>query len=721
MKQLLQNLKDGKTEIVDVPVPTPNPGMVLVRTHASLVSAGTERMLVEFAEKSLLGKARSRPDLVRQVMDKARREGLLATAEAALNRLDQPMPLGYSSAGVIVELGAGVKDFKVGQRVACAGGGYAVHAEYALVPQNLLAPLPDEVSFDAGAFGTLGAIALHGFRLGQAQIGDRVIIIGMGLLGLLTAGIARAAGCQVYGIDLDPQRVQLAQQLGFQAGVREGAEEAAAAFTHGQGADQVLICADTSSNDPLELAGEIARDRGRVVAVGVVGMQVPRRTYFYKELDFIVSRSYGPGRYDPAYEEKGQDYPLGYIRWTAGRNLAAFVNLIGENDFDLTPLITHRFPIDQAAQAYDLITGKSAQPFLGVVLTYPQDQTQAPLARKITMAPASAPPAAGKVNLGVLGAGLYANAMLFPILKKQKNIHLEVVASTSGRSAQHSAKRFGFAAAASDPNSLLQDERINTIAILTRHAQHAPQAIAALQAGKHVFVEKPAAVNREQLDQLSQQLQDPGSPLFMVGYNRRFAPLAVKLRDFIAKRQEPLNAHYRVNAGFLPPEHWHHDLEQGGGRLISEGCHFVDFLIWLVGEAPVSVTAQSLPDGGRYFEDNLVITFTFPDGSLGTVTYLANGDKSFSKERLEVFSGGRIAVLDDYRSLETVYDGRRRLERARLRQDKGHAAEWQAFSRAILSGGPPPIPYAAIIASMQATFAAVDSLRSGNKKNIDEQ
>ena len=342
MKQLLQSMRDGKTDIVDVPVPSPKPGMVLVRTAASLVSAGTERMLVEFAEKSLLGKARSRPDLVRQVVDKARREGLVTTIEAAFNRLDQPMPLGYSSAGTIIELGEGVKDYQVGQRVACAGGGYANHAEYAVVPQNLIAPLPDDVDFESGAFGTLGSIAMHGFRLGQPQVGETVAVIGLGLLGLLTVGIAKAAGCKVFGVDLDPWRVELAQQMGAEAVGRDTAEDAAMAFTKNKGADVVLICADTESNDPVELAGMIARDRGRVVAVGAVGMNLPRRVYFYKELDLIVSRSYGPGRYDPNYEEGGQDYPIGFVRWTAGRNLASFTALLGKGGFDLSPLITHR-------------------------------------------------------------------------------------------------------------------------------------------------------------------------------------------------------------------------------------------------------------------------------------------------------------------------------------------------------------------------------------------
>jgi threonine dehydrogenase-like Zn-dependent dehydrogenase len=377
MKQLLQNLRDGKTIVAEVPAPTARPGTALVRTAASLVSAGTERTLVAFAEKSLVGKAQSRPDLVRQVLDKARREGLLTTIEAAFNKLDQPMPLGYSSAGTIAAVGAGLEGFQVGDRVACAGGGYAVHAEYAIVPGNLLVRLPDAVDFESAAFTTLGAIALHGFRLAQPQLGERVAVVGLGLLGLLTVGIARAAGCQVFGVDLDPQRVALAQSMGAAAVLRGEAEAAGAAFSQGRGFDAVLVTADARSNDPIELAGALCRDRGRVIAVGAFGLEIPRKLYFEKEIHFQVSRSYGPGRYDPAYEEGGQDYPIGYVRWTEGRNLQAIVDLLAAGALQVQPLITHRFPIEQAPQAYDLITGKTGEPFLGVLLTYPQAQAAA--------------------------------------------------------------------------------------------------------------------------------------------------------------------------------------------------------------------------------------------------------------------------------------------------------------------------------------------------------
>jgi predicted dehydrogenase/threonine dehydrogenase-like Zn-dependent dehydrogenase len=721
MKQLLQNLRNGKTTIAEVPVPAVRSGMALVHTAASLVSAGTERMLVEFAEKSLVGKARSRPDLVRQLIDKAQREGLLTTLEAAFNRLDAPMPLGYSSAGTIVALGQGVQGFRVGDRVACAGGNYAVHAEYAVVPAHLLARLPENVDFESAAFTTLGAIAMHGFRLAQPQLGERVGIIGLGLLGLLATGIAHAAGCQVFGVDLAPQRVTLAQHMGATAVLRPQAVEAAQAFSHGYGLDVILICADTPSADPVELAGAIARDRGRVVATGAVGLNIPRKIYYEKELSFINSRSYGPGRYDTGYEEGGQDYPIGYVRWTEERNLQAFVDLLGSGRIDVQPLISHRFPIEQAPEAYDLITGKSKEPFLGVLLTYPAESTsisQDNIPRDHLQTRRENGKTETGVRLGVLGAGNFATAVMLPAIKKIPQIERVGIASGAGLHAQHAAEKFNFHYTAHDENQLLTDPQINTIAILTRHDLHAEQVVRALQAGKHTFCEKPLAVDNDQLGMISEQLKVEQCPLLMVGFNRRFAPLARRMYEFIKERQEPLVALYRVNAGYLPLNHWLHDPKQGGGRIIGEGCHFIDFLTFLIGQPPISVNAQALPDNGRYREDNVILTFKFPDGSLGTVAYLANGDKAFPKERVEVFAGGRVAVLDDFRWLEMVRDGRRQIVRSRLRQDKGHQAEWEAYSAAILRGGPPPIPYEHLFGVTRATFAAVEALRGGNEFDI---
>jgi len=609
--------------------------------------------------------------------------------------------------------------FKVGQRVACAGGGYAVHAEYNLVPKNLLTPLPKNVDFESAAFTTLGAIALHGFRLAELQIGENVAVIGLGLVGLLTIQLAAAAGCNVLGIDLDPKRVELASSLDVQAVARSRAESTSRAFTlrHAQGSasnrgfDAVIICADTSSNDPVELAGTIARDRARVVATGAVGLSIPRKVYYEKELSFINSRSYGPGRYDSSYEENGVDYPLGYVRWTEGRNFQAVVDLLASRKLKVESLISHRFPIEEATKAYEIITGKKKESFLGVLLTYPIEMLERAQVVKFnvpTFKPATC-------NLGVVGAGLYANATLLPVLQKNKDFNLVGIASAGGLHAQHSGKKFGFQYAASSDDEIINDPNINTVAILTRHDSHAELAVKALKAGKHVFVEKPLAVDSKQLTAVIKALSIANHQLVTVGFNRRFSPLAQNLKSAIENRAEPLHAHYRINAGSIPLDHWTQDPELGGGRIIGEACHFIDLLTFLVGAAPVSVSAHALPDNGKYREDNVSMTFTFPDGSIGVVDYLANGDKSVPKERLEVMCGGMVAVLDDFVSLTVVQDGKKKEER--MAQDKGWKGEMAAFARAVREAGEPPIPYEQLLGVTKATFAAVESIQT--KQPVD--
>jgi predicted dehydrogenase/threonine dehydrogenase-like Zn-dependent dehydrogenase len=714
MKQLLQNIKSGQASIEDVPIPTPREGQALVRVSASLVSAGTERMVVEFAEKSLVGKARSRPDLVKQVLDKAKREGLVSTVQAAFNRLDQPMALGYSTAGTIVALGKNMQGFKVGQRVACAGGGYATHAEYNVVPRNLLTPLPKNVDFESAAFTTLGAIALHGFRLAEPQLGENVAVIGLGLLGLLTIQLASAAGCSVLGIDIDPKRVKLASALNVQAVSRPQAEATAQAFTANRGFDSIIICADTSSNDPIELAGVIARDRAKVVATGAVGLNFPRKVYYEKEIAFINSRSYGPGRYDANYEENGEDYPIGYVRWTEGRNFQAVVDLMGSGKLNVEPLISHRFPIEKGVKAYEVITGKKKEPFLGVLLTYSETTTKEERGKKIEFPHVKSQKS--NVKLGVLGAGLFANSTLLPIIKNNKDFQLVGIASSGGLHAQHSGKKFGFQYATSSEDEIINDPKVNAVAILTRHDSHADLVVKALKAGKHVFVEKPLAINSGQLSVVNKQLAKTDNCLLLTGFNRRFSPLAQSLKSQISNLQEPKYLHYRINAGFIPADHWTQDPAIGGGRIIGEACHFIDVLTFLVGAPPVAVTAHTLPNGGKYSEDNVSMTFTFPDGSIGVVDYLANGDKSMPKERLEVFCEGMIAVLDDYVSLSVVKDGKKKVESGA--QDKGWRAEMSAFAEQIKSGGEAPIPYEQLIGVTKSTFAAVESIRSRNPVEI---
>lgn len=709
MKQLLQNTRNGKSTVEDVPMPTPRDGQALIKVEASLVSAGTERMVVEFAEKSLVGKARSRPDLVKQVLDKGRREGWVNTAQAAFNRLDQPMALGYSSAGTIIALGKNMQGFKVGQRVACSGANYAVHAEYNVVPKNLLTPLPKNVDFESAAFTTLGAIAMHGFRLAEPQLGENVAVIGMGLLGLLAAQMAVAAGCNVLGIDVDPSRIKLASSLGLRCVLRSDAVDSSVAFTASRGFDVILICADTKSNDPVDLAGVIARDRARVVATGAIGLTFPRKVYFEKELSFINSRSYGPGRYDPGYEEQGRDYPIGYVRWTEGRNFESVVDLMDSGKLKVQPLISHRFPIEQATMAYDVITGKMKEKFLGVLLTYPHS-VETLERSKVVRFNVQTFKRSNVVTLGVLGAGSFATSALLPAIQKAGDIQLVGIASSGGLHAQHAGKKFGFQYATSNDEEILNDPNVNTVAILTRHDNHSELVIKALKAGKHVFVEKPLAINSGQLSAINKQLLKTDNYILTVGFNRRFAPLARSLSSFISHRAEPMHIHYRVNAGPIPLNHWTQDPNIGGGRIIGEGCHFVDLITFLVGATPVSVTAHALPDKGKYREDNVSMTFSFPDGSIGVVDYLANGDKSFPKERLEVFCGGRIAVLDDYVSLQTIKDGRKK--EVKGAQNKGWVDEWKFFAKAIREGGEPSIPYEQLIGVTKATFAAMESIKA---------
>jgi predicted dehydrogenase/threonine dehydrogenase-like Zn-dependent dehydrogenase len=711
MKQVIQNLRSGKTSLVEIPIPKPGRGMALIQTAASLVSIGTERNLVEFAGKSLLGKARSRPDLVRQTIEKVQRDGVIDTLEAITKRLDQPLPLGYSSAGCVIAIGEGTSKVKVGARVACAGGGYAVHAEYAVVPENLLTHLPDIVDFELGAFATLGAIALHGFRLTQTQVGEHVAIIGLGLLGQLAIQIASAAGCKVFGVDLEADRVELARTFGANATLRAEAVDIANSITKGRGFDAVLICADTTSNDPVQLAGEIARDRGNIVAIGAVGLEVPRNLYYQKECSLTISRSYGPGRYDPFYEEKGQDYPIGYVRWTEGRNLEAIVELMESGQLQVEPLITHRFPIERATEAYDLITEPGDNSPLGVVITYPDSSSQEKEVSRVTRIREPVLQPSSHIRLGVLGAGNFATAVMLPVIKRVKSVDLTGVATATGLKGEHVAKRFGFQYATTEEDQIYEDGMIDTIAILTRHHLHAQQVVAGLENGKHVFCEKPLALDRDQIMEILGILRN-SDRLLMVGYNRRFAPASVKLKAFLSPLKEPIFMHYRINAGALPSTHWVQDPAQGGGRIIGEACHFIDFMTFLTGSLPIRVKTVGLPEGEPSLEDNVHITIAFADGSQGALSYLSNGDRAFPKERLEVFCSGHVAVLDDFRNLEMISQGRTHRWRSRWKQDKGHRAEWEAFSKAILQGGVPPIPYSHLISVSMASFAAVESLRN---------
>jgi predicted dehydrogenase len=730
MKQVVQSIRTGQVTVVDAPAPVVQAGQVLVRVAASVISVGTERNLMSFAGKNLLNKARSRPDLVRQVVQKARREGMLAAVEAARSRLDQVVPLGYSNSGRVLAVGAEVEGIEIGDAVACAGGTYATHAEVVSVPRNLVAKVPGEggaVSSEHAAFTTLGAVALHGVRLGNPGLGELVAVIGLGILGQITIQLLKAAGCRVIGLDLHDVRARLAKALGADVVTTDPRAMLSAVerASSGTGADVVLITADTASNEPVELAGEAARNRGAVVAVGAVGMQIPRKLYYEKELSFRVSRSYGPGRYDPHYEEKGRDYPVAYVRWTENRNMQTFLQLIADGKLELEPIITHRFPIAHAADAYSLISGKTGEAFLAVVLSYPDEPS---LLHRIQVRLAEAPqvplpagersPAARDLRIGLVGAGGFASSTLIPAIKKIRGAELIGVCAATAASTQHAAHKFGFRFSTTSFEELLADPDISTIVIATRHHLHARQVVAALECGKDVFCEKPLALNADELRSIAKAFEENPRSLLAVGYNRRFAPLAKRMKEFLAKCGEPLAIHYRVNAGYIPPEHWIHDPEQGGGRIAGEVCHFIDFAMFLAGSRPTCIETTALPNVGRYRNDNLVVMMRFESGSVATITYIANGDKSFGKERVEVFGGGGVAVLDDFRRLELSREGRRNVYQTRLRHDKGHVAEWLAFAAAQRSSGPPPVSFEEVQVSTVATLAAVESLRRGESISL---
>ncbi|MGB9206288.1 MAG: bi-domain-containing oxidoreductase [Terriglobales bacterium] len=732
MKQLLQDARTGELQIAEVPAPQLLPGCVLVRVAASLVSAGTERASAEFAGKSLLAKAKARPDLVRDVIAKLRRDGLASTLQTVRSRLDQPQSVGYSSAGVVVAGGDGVADINVGDRVACAGAGYAVHAEFACVPRLLVAKIPESsdessrVSLEEAAFGTVGAICLHGIRTAEVTLGDSVAVIGLGLLGQITVQLLKAAGCRVFGMDLLRQRADLALGSGAEATCTSAQEFRDLCFqkTGGRGVDSVLITAETASSEPVNLAAELARDRAIVVAVGTVGMELRRKLYYEKELDFRISRSYGPGRYDAAYEEKGRDYPIGQVRWTETRNLEAFLQFIADGKLNLQSLITHRFPIEQATRAYDLITGSTCESFLAALITYEGAESGSipNLSRKISVSTIAI--SSGSVGLGVLGAGNFAQNTLLPALKAIPGISLVGVCNATGPRSRNAAEKFGFSYCSNSENDLLHDSKINAVLIATRHNLHATQSLAVLRAGKAVFCEKPLCLTEEELAALVRVVWpsiEGGqlAPLLMVGFNRRFAPMAVQLKQFLSEIHEPLAIHYRVNAGYIPADHWVNDPEQGGGRVLGEVCHFVDFLCYIAGACPVEVQAQPVGNPGQYSMDNVVASLQFANGTLGTISYLANGDKSVSKERVEVFGGGSVAILEDFRRLELVRTGRKQITRALWGQDKGHKAEMQAFVDALRGKTLPPIPLEQIVGSTLATLRLQNSCQTGQPLTVD--
>ncbi len=691
MKQILQSLKTGATEVADVPCPAPARGQVLIRTSRTLVSAGTERMLVDFGKAGLIGKARQQPDKVRQVLDKIRTDGLAPTLEAVFNKLDQPLPLGYCNVGRIMDAGPGVSGFSAGERVVSNGK----HAEAVAVPVNLCACVPDAVPDDEAAFTVLGAIALQGIRLVQPTLGEAVVVTGLGLIGLMAVQLLRAHGCRVLGIDFDPEKLRLAESFGAETvDLSAGADPVSAAqrFSRGRGVDAVIITASTSSSEPVHQAALMCRKRGRIVLVGVAGLELSRADFYEKELTFQVSCSYGPGRYDPAYEEKGQDYPVGFVRWTEQRNFEAVLDMMADGRLDVKPLISHRFPLDRAPAAYEIVTG--SEPSLGILLDYGaagEADAQVVRQRTVSLKPAPAD-SAGKAAVGFIGSGNYAGAVLVPAFR-EAGARLVSVASSAGVSGLHVGRKFGFEKTTTDVAELLEDATINAVVIATRHDTHAGLVCRALQAGKHVFVEKPLALSRQELDDVEAARNasvEAGKPAtVMVGFNRRFAPQIQKMKTLLEGASGPKAFVMTVNAGAIPAEHWTQDRQTGGGRIVGEACHFIDLLRYLAA-APVDrqgVAMMASPTG-----DTATITLTFADGSVGSIHYFANGSKSFPKERLEVFSGGRILQLDNFRNLRGFgWPGFRKMNL--WRQNKGQKACAAAFVHAVEQGGDAPIPF----------------------------
>ncbi|MHB1037905.1 MAG: bi-domain-containing oxidoreductase [Pirellulales bacterium] len=718
MKQVVQNLKSGVLEVVDVPCPKVLPGHLLIQTRASLISAGTERMIVEFGQASLVSKARQNPERVRQVLDKIKTDGLLPTLEAVFAKLDEPMPLGYCNAGVVVEVGPKVDRFAAGDRVISNGH----HAEIVNKPVHLCAKIPAGVKDDHAAFTVLSAIGLQGIRLLEPKIGETVAVFGMGLLGLVATQMLIAGGARVLGIDVDPARLALARRFGATTvDASSGVDPVAAgmAFSGGNGVDGVLITASAKNDSIVSQAARMSRKRGRIVLVGVVNLELNRAEFYDKELTFQVSCSYGPGRYDPAYEDRGNDYPYAFVRWTEQRNMEAVLEMLASGRLDVEPLITSRIPHAEAARAYELLSGDRSQ--LGLILEYPHGQP--PLERVVPCRASTVRTTdrQSPVVVGVIGAGDYTKRTILPILRKTE-ARLAAIASASGVTAVHAARKFGFQTSTSDYRTILDDPTINTVFVTTRHNLHAPMVAEALAAGKHVFVEKPAAIDRAGLDQIREAFEKTSGRQFMVGFNRRFSPHAVKIRELLAGRSQPITMNMMVNAGCVPASHWTQNRQVGGGRIVGEGCHWIDLLHFLAGSPVEAVQAITIGDvpGVESRGDKMTISLSFADGSLGNVHYFANGHKGLSKERLEIFSEGRVLLLDNFRALWGY--GWSRFKKLKLfRQDKGQQAEIGGFIRRVASGGDAFMPAEGIWNVTAATFAAEESAAAGRLIHLNRE
>ena len=719
MLQVLQNYKGGEIRIEDVPSPTLKSGGVIVKNHYSLISAGTEKSVINLAQSSMISKAKQRPDLVKQVIEKAKQNGIIDTFKKVMGKLDSPLALGYSTAGEVIEVAEDVKDIKVGDYVACAGGGYASHAEVIYVPQNLCVKVPDGVELQEASYTTVASIALQGIRQANPKLGDNVAVIGLGLIGQLTVQMLKANGCNVIGIDVSESAVQDAIDSGIDYALKRdnpNLKELIKNATNGYGVDSVLITAGTSSNDPIELAGEIARDRAVITAVGLINMDIPRNLYYEKELEVKLSRSYGPGRYDPNYEEKGHDYPVSYVRWTEQRNMEAFLNLLSEKKVNTKPLTTHTYDIEEADKAYDMILNNKEN-YTGVLLKYNAEKKQ----NKKVILETKNKKKKEVVNLGIIGAGNFATATLFPNLKKVNNTNIKALATATGISGKSTAKNYDFDYCTTDTDELMNDNDIDSILILTRHNLHADLVIKGLKKGKDVYVEKPLALNEDELSEIIKTYNSTDGNL-MVGFNRRFSPFIKKLKEFYRNRTAPLMMNYTINAGYIPGDHWVHDPEIGGGRLKGEVCHFIDLLSYISDSKPIQVFTQSISSntGNIFNDDNISINLLFEDGSTGVVSYTALGDKSYPKEQIEVFGDSSVAKVNNFNNLETFRNNKKN-KSSKFSQEKGFYEEMNSYINSIKDGRDAPIPFKELIASSLATLKAVESMSKGKPVSFDTE
>ena len=713
MKQILQNARTGALELVEVPAPAVAAGLVLVRNVFSVMSPGTEKTAMDFARKSMLGKARSRPDLVKQVTRKLRQEGPLPTYRTVMNRLDAPQPLGYASAGIVEEVGEGVSSLVPGDRVACAGAGYANHAELVVVPENLTAHVPEDLGLDKAAFATLGAIAMQGIRVGDPTLGEVVAVIGLGLIGQLTVQLLLANGCRVYGIDLDSRRVAEALEQGMDWGASPGDDHVPllARATGGHGVDLAIVTAASESSAPLELAAELSRHKGRIVAVGATAMDLDRRSFYEKELELRMSMSYGPGRYDRRYEEVGLDYPLAYVRWTEQRNLQAFIDLAARGSVDPSKMDVETVEFEAATTIYEALA-KGERKALAAVFRYAEDVDRARIRRVSSSDRPSARTRAGDLGIAFIGAGNYAQAVLLPILDKTSGISRRTIVTSTGPSANRTAERFGFASCGTDPVEVFEDESVDLVFIATRHDSHAALAEAALRAGKAVWLEKPIGLTMEEVESVARAVEETEGFL-MVGFNRRFSSHARAVQEAFAKRVGPMAIQYVIAAGPTPTGTWLTDPKVGGGRIIGEVCHFIDLCTYLVGDTPIDVQARALARDPET-DDSTMALFSYPDGSTASISYLANASSELPKERWEVHADGKSAVCENFRV--TTLPGSKKLRG--VNQDKGQRGAVDACRHALANGLEQLIPVHELIGVTAASLAALESTSSAARVEI---